>query len=185
MIQSCNKQAEISTLLGVYLNLEGEIQTYLQGEKCNCLTYIGIMYQQKKIEFFFSLLATFSLLLYTFRSSIHLEIFSFFFSGPHLQHMEFLGQGSDPSQTCDPHCSCFNTGSLTHCARLGIEPVSWGCRDSPSRCATVEKPRMIFIETKTLQWKLGDLSSHLASRLTLDKVFQTLLPLSLSLLFCR
>ena len=44
---------------------------------------------------------------------------SFFF--PHLflaafQHMEFLGQGSYPSQSCDLHCSYGNTGSLTHCA---------------------------------------------------------------------
>ena len=43
--------------------------------------------------------------------------------------MEFPGQGSDPSHSCDLCCSCSNAGSLTHCVRLGIEPVSWCCRD--------------------------------------------------------
>ena len=39
--------------------------------------------------------------------------------------MEFLGQGSEPSCTCDLCCGC-NTGSLTHCAGPGIKPVpSW------------------------------------------------------------
>ena len=52
------------------------------------------------------------------------------------QHMEFLGQGSDPCHTCDQccncscSCSCGNSGSLTHCARLGIEPVSQRSRDA-------------------------------------------------------
>ena len=41
-----------------------------------------------------------------------------------LQHMEFPGQGSYPSCTCDLHHSCGNAGSLTHCARPGIDPVS-------------------------------------------------------------
>ena len=38
------------------------------------------------------------------------------------QHVEFPGQGSDPSHSCD--LSCGNTRSLTLCAWLGIEPVS-------------------------------------------------------------
>ena len=41
-----------------------------------------------------------------------------------LQHMEFPGQGSDPS------CPCSNARSLTHCSRLGIEPVSQCSRDT-------------------------------------------------------
>ena len=42
-----------------------------------------------------------------------------------LHHMEFPGQGSDPS-------SCGNIGSLTltHCAGLGIKPVSQHGRDA-------------------------------------------------------
>ena len=42
--------------------------------------------------------------------------FFFFFRFSFLaiqQHMEFLGQGSDPSHTCDLHCSCGNARSLT------------------------------------------------------------------------
>ena len=42
--------------------------------------------------------------------------------------MEFLGQGSDPSHSCDLLRSCGN--SLTHCARLGIKPVSQCFRDT-------------------------------------------------------
>ena len=40
-----------------------------------------------------------------------------------LQYMGFLGQGSDPSCSCDLSCSCSNARSLTHCVRLGIEPA--------------------------------------------------------------
>ena len=36
--------------------------------------------------------------------------------------MEFPGQGSDPSRSCYLSHSCGNAGSLTYCARLGIEP---------------------------------------------------------------
>ena len=38
--------------------------------------------------------------------------------------MEFPGQGSDPSHSCDLSCSCGNTRSLNHCAGLGIKPAS-------------------------------------------------------------
>ena len=40
------------------------------------------------------------------------------------QHMEFPGQGSDPSRSCDLSYTCSNAGSLTHCARPRIEPTS-------------------------------------------------------------
>ena len=40
------------------------------------------------------------------------------------RHVALLGQRSDPSQSYNPRCSCDNIGSLTHCARLGIEPAS-------------------------------------------------------------
>ena len=43
-----------------------------------------------------------------------------------LQHVEFLGQGSDDAWdgSCNLGGSCSNAGSLTHCARPGIKPVS-------------------------------------------------------------
>lgn len=48
-----------------------------------------------------------------------------------LWHMDFLGQGSNPSHSFDLSCSCSNNArSLTHCARPGIEPVSQGSQDA-------------------------------------------------------
>ena len=44
-------------------------------------------------------------------------------------HMEFLGQGSDLSCSCDLSCRCSNASSLTHYARLGIEPASQHSQD--------------------------------------------------------
>ena len=38
------------------------------------------------------------------------------------QHVEFPGQGSDLSCSCDP-CCCGNARSLAHCAMLEIEPA--------------------------------------------------------------
>ena len=49
---------------------------------------------------------------------------------PFFFFLEFLGQGTDPSCSCHLHCSCGNTGSLTHCPGLGLRPVSWRCRDA-------------------------------------------------------
>ena len=48
---------------------------------------------------------------------------SFFFLAA-LRHMDFLGQGPDPSRSCDLCCSCSNF-FVTHSAGLGIESVSW------------------------------------------------------------
>ena len=48
--------------------------------------------------------------------------FAFFLAD--LLHMEFLGQESDPSCSCDLGLSYSNARPLTHCAGLGIEPVS-------------------------------------------------------------
>ena len=45
--------------------------------------------------------------------SVPLLFFLFFFFG-RPQQVEFPGQGSDPSRSCDPRCSCSNAGSLTH-----------------------------------------------------------------------
>ena len=43
--------------------------------------------------------------------------------------MEFPGQGSDLSCSCDLYHSWGNTGSLTHCAGLGMKPVSQHSRE--------------------------------------------------------
>ena len=42
---------------------------------------------------------------------------------PHCSIQKFLGQGSNPSCHRNLHHSCGRVGSLTHCARLGIEHV--------------------------------------------------------------
>ena len=44
--------------------------------------------------------------------------------------MEFLGQGSDPSCSCDLRHTFVSAGSLTYCARLGIEPACQRCKDT-------------------------------------------------------
>lgn len=46
-------------------------------------------------------------------------------------HMEFQGQGSDPSQGHDLSQNCSNIESLTHCAGPGIEPVSQRSQEAP------------------------------------------------------
>ena len=53
---------------------------------------------------------------------------SFFSFLAALWHMEFLGQGSDTSSSC-------NLGSLTYCARPGIKSVSQCCRDTATEPA--------------------------------------------------
>ena len=58
-----------------------------------------------------------------------------------LWHMEFLGQGSNLSWSCDLYHSCGNARSLTHCAGPGIEPMSLLLqRHHRSHCATVGTP---------------------------------------------
>ena len=46
------------------------------------------------------------------------------------RHVEFLGQRSDLSCSCDLYHSCHILGSLTHCVWLGIKPASQGSRDT-------------------------------------------------------
>ena len=54
-----------------------------------------------------------------------LLIFFFFFSlfSHTCSIWKILGQGSNLSLSCDLHHSCSNTGSLTHCAGMGIKPM--------------------------------------------------------------
>ena len=57
--------------------------------------------------------------------------------------IEFPGQGSQLSPSCDQCSNSGNAGSLTHWARLGIEPASQGSRDAMllNHCATAGTPR--------------------------------------------
>ena len=55
---------------------------------------------------------------------LKIPLFPFLFIFGLPWHMEFPGQGSDPSCSCNLSHSYSNAGSLTHCARLGIESVS-------------------------------------------------------------
>ena len=65
--------------------------------------------------------------------SVVLIFFFSFLATP--QHMEFPGQGSDPSHSCNPGCCCNNMRPLTHCAGPGIKPVSQRTRDSTNPTA--------------------------------------------------
>ena len=47
-----------------------------------------------------------------------------------LHPMELLGQRSDPSRSFNLHHNCGNAGSLTYCAKLGIQPASQCSRDA-------------------------------------------------------
>ena len=56
--------------------------------------------------------------------------FYFFFFGHPETYRVPGGQGLDLSHICDLHCSCGTAGSLTHCAELGIEPVTHCSRNT-------------------------------------------------------
>ena len=65
------------------------------------------------------------------RSSLEFGVRSSFFiflAAP--RHMEFPGQGSDPSRSCNLCYRCGNADPLTHCVGPGIKPASWRCRDT-------------------------------------------------------
>ena len=65
--------------------------------------------------------------------------FSLFFFSPFLAapwHMEFPGQESDPSCSCDLSHSCNNTRSLTHCARPRIKTISQCSQDTANPVET-------------------------------------------------
>ena len=84
----------------------------------------------------FTLTSTFLLIL---KSGINLEtflfvcfffFFFFIFGPPHMWHLEFPGQGSDLSCSSDLSQSYSQAGSLTHCAGLGIKPLSQRFQDA-------------------------------------------------------
>ena len=57
---------------------------------------------------------------YDFRLNILINFFTLFHT---CSIWMFLGQGLNPSCNCNPRLSCSNARSITHCARLGIEPL--------------------------------------------------------------
>ena len=79
------------------------------------------------------------------------EFFFFFFYGHTHSIWKFLDQGLNPSHSCDLCHSCSNAGSLTHCARPGVEPAL------PQRQEKIIKPlchsgnsrKRFFIKPKT------------------------------------
>ena len=65
----------------------------------------------------------YTLILYKLHFNFCMLTFYFSFSFlATLQHMKFLGQGSDPSQSCDLSHSSSNSRSFTHCAKREMEP---------------------------------------------------------------
>ena len=72
-------------------------------------------------------------------------IFFFFFG--HLWHMEFPGQGSGPSHSCNLFPTCSNARYFNPLCQARIEPVSWCCRDAANHVVT--------------QWKLLTLTTFI------------------------
>ena len=59
--------------------------------------------------------------------------------------MDFPGQRSDLSCSCDLCQSCGNAGSSTHCAGLGIEPASQLSQDATDPIAPeLELQQILF-----------------------------------------
>ena len=76
----------------------------------------------------------------------YMQLCNFFF--PFLTtpwHMEFPGQGSDLSSSCHLPWSCGNTGSLTLCAGLGIEPTSQCSRDAADPIVLQQERLCMFL----------------------------------------
>ena len=59
--------------------------------------------------------------------------------------MEFLGQGSDPSCSCDLPSSCINAGSFNPLCWLGSEPASYCCRDATDPTEPQRKLRIFIL----------------------------------------
>ena len=75
------------------------------------------------------------------------HFFFFFLAAP--RHMGFRGQGSDLSRSLHLSRSCSNIGSLTLCARVGIEPASQRSQDTADPTAP--------------QWELLQLTVNIAN----------------------
>ena len=84
-----------------------------------------------------------------------LLVFFFFSFFPFLVtpwQTEFLGQGSDPSQSCDLRC-CRIARSLTHCAGLGIEPSSQHCIDTAHPVAPQQELPLLVLYVSPCLYK--------------------------------
>ena len=67
--------------------------------------------------------------------------------------MEFPGQGSGHlSHCCDLHSTCGNTGSLTLCARPGLEPASPHSRDAADLVVPQHKLLFLFFFNAFMFW---------------------------------
>ena len=71
-------------------------------------------------------------------------LFYFFSFSATRWHMELLGRGSDPSR------SCGNAGSLTHCARSGIEPATQRSQEATDPTVLPQELRYLFFYGKGL-----------------------------------
>ena len=83
-------------------------------------------------------------------------LFFFFFSAA-LEHMEFPGQGSDLSHSCDLCRSCGNAGSFNPLYQAG----DWTCvsafqRHCQSCCTTAETPAVRFLTHCATAWRVFD-----------------------------
>ena len=70
-------------------------------------------------------------------------MYIYFFEGCP-QHMEFLGQGSELSCSCNLCHGCSNAGSLTLCARVRIKFVSQHSRDTADPVAPQQELQHIY-----------------------------------------
>ena len=87
-----------------------------------------------------------------FSQLAHAMVYIFFFSFLATSwHMEFPGQGSDPSHSCNLRHSCGNTGSLTHCAEPRIKPVYWHCRDASDPVVVQQGLQFIFFTSRIIE----------------------------------
>ena len=76
-------------------------------------------------------------------------LFFSFLAAP--QHMESLGQGSDPSHSYDLRCSCSDTRSSTHCARLGIESASQHARRAEDTVHHSRNSRLVILRDASFE----------------------------------
>ena len=73
---------------------------------------------------------------------------------------------SDPSCRCNLSHSCGNTGSLTHCAGLGIEPASQCSQDATeSHCTWADTPPIPFFKSVLSWYRVQSEIRHLMSYL--------------------
>lgn len=72
--------------------------------------------------------------------------------------MELPGQGSDPSCNLDLSCRCskVRSGSLTHCAGLGIEPVPQLFQDTTNPIVSQKELRHFYI----IREQVGTMTVH-------------------------